>query len=140
MILKIRLCLRKGDAVKLKEIAKQNEARRKEILEGPSQNLGCTVNRIFSKGKMPRKYGVCVKLYTRLLSFFVPMKKRNAKIKNFILKISGYKELAPYISDKQMITFIWRDEKADELFPRYLEFMSRVYKTDSVEIQEIKKN
>lgn len=140
VILRVRLCLKDGNAEKLRVVASQNEERRKRILEGPIQNLGCTVNRTFSKGKMPKKYRIRLDIYTKLISFFVPVDKRKNKIKNYILRIAGYKELAPYISDKQMITFIWRDEKADDCFPRYLEFMSRVYQTDSLEIQEIKNN
>ena len=139
VILKVRLRLSAGDAAKLNEIAKKNEERRKKTLEGPSQNLGCTVNRTFSKGKMPRKYEIPLNIYSKLISIFVPSEKRKAKTKRFLLGIAGYKELAPYISDKQMITFIWKDDKADLYFPRYLEFMSRVYQTDFVEIQEVKK-
>ncbi len=138
VILNIRLKMDKDDPQLLSDIAKKNEERRKKKLEGPSQNLGCTVNRTFSKGKMPRKYEILLNIYSRIISLFVSADKRKAKIKNFILIITGYKDLAPYISDRQMITFIWRDEKADDCFPRYLEFMSRIYMTDSVEIQEIK--
>lgn len=140
VILKVRLQLQKGNVEQLSDIARRNEERRKQTLEGPVQNLGCTVNRTFSLGKMPRKYELPLNIYSRLIPFFVPKEKQKAKIKSFILRISGYKELAPYISDKQMITFIWKDENADKLFPRYLQFMKDVYRTDKVEIEEITKN
>ena len=32
---------------------------------------------------------------------------------------------------------MWTDEKADSAFPRYLEFMKKVYKTDKMEIEVI---
>lgn len=141
VILKVRLHVEKGEALSLAQVAKENKERRKQILDSPSQNLGCTVNRIFSLGKMPLKYALPLSVYNKILSLSgTSSTKRNSKIKKFILTISGYKDLEPYISDKQMIIFIWRDEKADGLFPRYLEFMRKVYKTDKVEIEEIKRN
>lgn len=137
-ILIIKLSLKKGDTEKLQQTANENEERRRQKLEGPTQNLGCTVNRTFSKGHMPTVYAIPLKIYTELISLFGSSVSRQKRIKRFILTISGFKDLIPYISDKQMITFIWRDENADQLFPRYLDFMRRVYMTDHVEIEEIK--
>ena len=58
-------------------------------------------------------------------------------LKNYICNISGYSEVAPYISDINPIIYLWHDEEADKQFPKYLEFMKKVYKTDKVEIEVI---
>ena len=127
-----------GDVKELQSIAKANKLDREKMLEGHKQNLGCTVNNL-AKGCMPKRYKVLLKLYNLYLKCFVhkdiPIEKLN---KDFLCKISGYKDLAPYISDKEISIFVWRDSNADEMFEKYLEFLSKVYKTYRVEIEVIK--
>ncbi len=140
VILKVHLKVNQtNNPAGLLEIAKKNEAERKLILEGPAQNLGCTFDTPFINGEMPRFYYWLSRFHGIYLRLFYPKSKRQAKSKNFLLTITGYRDLIPYISDKLMITYIWKDEKADELFPRYVEFMGKILKTDKMEI-EIKKD
>lgn len=135
-ILKARLKITEGNREELKKQAANNEAERKRTLEGPAQNLGCTVHKPFCNGPMPPKYRIPVMIYSKLLSVFVKdeleQKKRN---KSFLLTISGHYNLKPYISDYLILIFVWKDEKADKYFNEYLEFMREVYKTDKVEIE-----
>ena len=138
VILSVKLKLSQGNKNELLDISRNNEIERKKILEGPCQNLGCTVNRCFINGPMPKRYAIPLTIYGKILSFFNLSIDRNKELKkNFILRISGYSQLIPYISNKQMIIFVWKDEGADAAYPKYLEFMRKVYKTDKVEIEEI---
>ena len=138
VILRVRLRVEYGDKDSLIAKAKENENERKSLLEGPSQNLGCTVNRLYMNGKMPIIYRVPYLLcstFLRLLPISEDIRKK--KIKEMLLFISGHSDLIPYVSDKQLLTFIWKDDGADVLFDEYLIFMENVCKTDSVEIEII---
>jgi UDP-N-acetylenolpyruvoylglucosamine reductase len=139
VIISAKLKKIRGDKDALQKIAKSNKQDREERLEGPRQNLGCTFNRPFSNEKMSFLYKTSTILFTSLLRLLMIKEAHRQKIeKKFLLSITGYRDLCPYISDFNLITFIWSDSKADEKFPRYVEFMHNVMKTDSVEIQEIK--
>ena len=136
VITKVYLKKFPGEREKLLAISRENEEQRKRNLGSGAMNLGCTVNRCFINGKMPFKYRVRQSLYTRMLSYIEKDElTRRKKQKEHILRISGYSDLNPYISDYSMIIYTWKDAKADLLFPRYLEFMENIYKTDKVEIE-----
>lgn len=138
VITKAILKVEYGDVAKLQEIAKNNDEERSRILAGYTQNLGCTVNRCFINGSMPFFYRFLTRIYAGLLRLMrVSSVKKMKKQKDFLCTISGYKTVAPYISDVNPIIFIWKDEKADKVFPLYLEFMAKIYKTDKVEIEII---
>lgn len=138
-ILRVRLKAERGNVERMKQAARENETERLRLLEGPAQNLGCTVHKPFINGKMPSRYRIPLALYSMCLDLFDKdeMEKKRLK-KNFVLRVSGYSHLIPYVSDKLIITYIWRDEKADEYFEDYLNFMNSVYKTDQIEIEVIK--
>lgn len=128
----------RGNATELFRIAKENNEDRRRRLEGHAKNLGCTVNRCFINGRMPLHYYLIYHLYLIILKLAcVNSVTRKRKAKNLLCKISGYKEVAPYISDVNTIVFMWRDAGADKVFPLYLEFMKNVYKTDKIEIEII---
>lgn len=138
-ILRARLRKEIGNIVEMQQIAKENEAERLVLLDGPSQNLGCTVHRPFCNGPMSLKYRVLCSVYSKFLSFGGKDELNKKKLlKNFILSVTGHKRLIPYVSDKLIITFIWKDENADDVFDEYLEFMREIYKTDQIEIEIIK--
>lgn len=123
---------------RLKTIARQNDLDRKRILEDKAPNLGCTVNRPFVNGKMHFLLYTLSRIYNLGL-YFLPIgnTRKNILRRNFLCFISGYNDIKQYISPKNPIIFMWVDEKADVAFPRYLEFMKKVYKTDKVEIEVI---
>lgn len=128
-----------GDSLNLQEIAKVNNEERARLLEGHAKNLGCTVNRCFINGNMPFRYSIPHRLYLLYLKVVgCNYMERKRKTKNFLCNISGYKMIAPYISDVNPIIFVWRDERADEVFPLYLEFMKKIYKTDKIEIEIVR--
>ena len=139
VLLKARFKIARGDKNVLADIASINEKERVRLIDGPIQNLGCTVHKPFVNGKMPIRYRLLLSLYSRLLVLFVKdeLKRKKAK-KNCILSVSGYGRLKPYVSDRLILTFIWRDDKADEFFDDHLMFMKTVYKTDQIEIEIIK--
>ena len=56
--------------------------------------------------------------------------------KNLLLLFYGYLDLNNYISDKNINTFIWNDDKAEWKFKRYKAFMRKVYKNLELEIEE----
>jgi len=139
IIISAVLSLAKGDSIQMQTIAAENDNERKRILEGNSQNLGCTVNQCFINGKMPLCLRIAVRLNAILSKIFISSEiKRNEQRKRFICSISGYKEIIPYVSSKNIIIFKWVDDGADAAFPLYVEFMKKVYKTDKVEIEIIR--
>jgi len=127
---------RTDDIVALKEKASDFKKHRKENLESSPYTLGCTFDTPFINGKLSFVYRVLYFAYMGLLSLLrVPKAKKQHLQKIFFLKLTGYKELIPYISDKTMITYIWKDENADAQFPNYVKFMNEVMKTDKMEIE-----
>ena len=139
VILKARLRLAFGQKDELERKAKDNEIERRKLLEGPAQNLGCTVHKPFSNGSMPFRYRVPSSIYSKIITLLVKDElKRKRLNKSFLLTISGHKKLIPYVSDYLSLIFVWRDDNADEFFNEYLSFMKDIYKTDKVEIEIIK--
>lgn len=137
-IIRLRLNISYANPILLKQISEEYKRERKSKLEGNSKNLGCTVNRMFSNGGLDLKYLIPLKLYTFYLHLFY--RKRSDRIRLYnhaLLRITGYSRLIPYVSDKQMITFMWSDDGADEMFNDYIIFMKEKCKTNSVEIEII---
>lgn len=132
IILKAYLKVNKGDALRLCEIARINKINRDRIFSGHYKNLGCT----FDKPHLSIQYQVLLKI-VRL--FCIILGKDNRSIdeikKNILLKITGYNLLAPYICSQSYLIFIWKDDKADELFPMYVEFMGKILNTKMLEIE-----
>lgn len=56
--------------------------------------------------------------------------------KKAILFLYGYRDLDEYCSDRQINTFIWKDENAEVMFERYKEMMHKVYDKPVIEIEE----
>ena len=128
-----------GDIVSMQRIATDNDMERNRLLDGNSKNLGCTVNSCFINGKMPFHLRIALRSFSLLTKVFVHSEiERQDYCKRFICTISGYKEIIPYVSSKNIIVFRWLDEGADAVFPLYLEFMKKVYMTDKIEIEIIK--
>lgn len=127
-----------GDISNLQEIAKTNDEERAIILEGYKHNLGCTMNSCFINGSMPPILRLLLFVQTRfyrLIGFKEEIIKDRRKM--LLCNLTGYKSIVPYVSSKNPIIFMWLDDRADQAFPKYLEFMRKVYKTDKVEIEII---
>lgn len=128
-----------GNVDLMQKIAEANEKERDKRLEGHAKNLGCTVNRCFVNGKMSLWLRVVLFLYGFIARLFIHSedKLRNQKMR-LICFLTGYKSISPYVSSKNPIIFCWLDSGADAVFPLYLDFMRKVYKTDKIEIEIIK--
>ena len=137
-ILTVTLIRNNGDTDSLKQIALANKLERERILGGHAQNLGCTVNKgeggkrmrmkyflpmlaIIQWGKITNKDSLCI----------------NRRIYHLLCTLAHYKQVEPYISPYNPIVFMWKDEGADNVFQSYLDFMSKVYNYNSLEIQVI---
>lgn len=138
VIISVKLRAEVASSVLLMDIAKHNTEDRKKRLDGHAKNLGCTVNRSFSLGRMPIKYyipAIFVKLWCKV---FGKSNEYCNDISNKILcQISGCEKAYPYISKKNVIVYLWLDDGADEAFPVYLKFMETVYRTKDIEIEVI---
>ena len=135
-ILSVILKAENADAASLKNIAEKNNKERALLLEGHSKNLGCTVNQLWSLGSMPIIYRFIQFASNIILKvLLVNSSKRNLILKKQLFVIAGFKDVEPYVSDKNPIVFLWLDDGADKVFDRYLQFMEKVYKTNNIEIQ-----
>lgn len=137
-IVSATLKVKHDNAAKLQQIADKNGYDRTERLERHARNLGCTVNRCYSNGQMALwlRFALFINgLFTKL--FVKTEADRRSQRRDLICKLTGYKTIAPYVSSKNPIIFMWLDEGADLAFPLYIEFMRKVYKTDKIEIEII---
>lgn len=116
------------------EYRKSEETRlyRKNRQEGPAHNLGS----VFSRMKRKRNFRNIV---AKGVSSFARLKGVNSQRlaeKRLLLWLYGYSDLNNYISDRQINTFVWHDEKAEQKFVRYKEFMTKVFDKLTIEIEE----
>lgn len=78
-------------------------------------------------------------MIAKLASLMVALKSVPAKRlvdKRILLFLYGYGDLNNYISNKQINTFVWRDADAEQKFDRYKEFMAKVFRNLTIEIEE----
>lgn len=122
----------KGNNETLQIIAKNNMTDRKCTQDGPSHNLGSTVN---YRGFKKNTRNLIIRILSRIYDLLsADKRKKYLFVKNLICTLYNCSELKKYISDKRMNCFLWRDEKADEYFPKYIELMNTVYDNCSTEI------
>ncbi len=133
VILSVKLKLQKAEIIE-EEIRKSEKTKlyRKTHQEGPAKNLGS----VYAHKVMRRNFkNMMVSLIVRIegaMFFSSPVKLK----KRTLLWLYGYRDLDKYISDKNINTFIWKDENSETAFKLYKEFMSRVYKDLKQEIEE----
>lgn len=138
-ILSIILNIEKDSAEHLIKIAEENRIDRERRLDGYARNLGCIFDEPFCLGPMKFKYKL-VELFFRTIGkiFGISTLKINSVILNILSKISHCEGFLPYVSHKNFIIFMWRDNGADAAFPIYCKFIKEVYRTDKLEIEIIK--
>lgn len=135
-ILTLTLRRNNGNAESLRKIANLNSLDREKRLGGHAKNLGCTVNKLEGSGKMGLKYSAplhLIRIWGRLAK--KDSLQINRAVNHILCKLAHCQQIEPYISPYNPIVFVWEDEGADAAFPVYLEFMRRVYKFNSLEIQ-----
>lgn len=110
-----------------------NHIERKRKQESGRKNLGSTFAKL---GSLPLFIRIILKTYS-LISRVLNIGKEKQQYTRIIiiLFLSGYLRLLPYISRKNINCFIWKDEKADEVFELYRVFMKKIYKTEDLEIE-----
>lgn len=133
VILSVRMKLIKSENL---EEEKRNQEYsvnyRKTKQEKPSWCLGS----IYSNRKMRRNWRNKVTNGIVRLFEIIYVGSSRKVMKEVLLTLYGYRQLAPYVSDKNVNTFIWRDDQAEQMFGLYKEFMGKVYDQLEIEIEE----
>lgn len=133
VVLIIRLRLKKSDnpeEEKQKAEAAINYRRTKQ--ENTGRNLGS----VFASRKMKKNFKNIVTVIAQNITGAMRLMPKRRAQKKMLLWLYGYKNLAPYVSDRNVNTFVWRDEKAEQMFAKYKEFIGRVFDDAILEIEE----
>ena len=105
---------------------------RKNKQEGYQRNLGS----VFASRKMKKNARNIIAVgLSRIVSLLKIMPQRKAQ-KHLLLTFYGYQDLFLYVSDKNVNTYVWRDESAETLFARYKQFVNEVFDNAIIEIEE----
>lgn len=133
VVLSVKLKLQKAENIE-EEYRKSEETNlyRKTHQEGPAKNLGS----VFAKMKRKKNVKNIIAGILAKVGHLIGMGEQKLVFKRMLLLLYGYKELDQYISDKQINTFVWRDEKAEKMFVMYKEFMGKVFDGLKIEIEE----
>ena len=132
VLLSVRLKVNKAADIENEKMKSEETVNyRKTKQEGPYKNLGS----VFCEMTMRRNIrNNIVMAVTRIVSAMRIRKNLRLFRKKLLLSIYGYNDLDRYISDKDIKTFVWKDEHAESQFIRYKEFMGKVYTNLVIEI------
>ena len=131
----LSLKLKAEKAADINEEVRKSEATkayRKNRQEGPKLNLGS----VFSTLKSKRNVKNIVAFLFAKVAGVSRLGYEMRVYKQLLLNLYGYTDLNNYISDKQLNTFVWRDGESEKMFVRYKEFMGKVFKSLTIEIEE----
>lgn len=126
IILNCTLRLKKGIAEKEKEKAKMIHEWRTKNQPGPTNNLGTT---IIINQKNTTFRGKLLLFIAKVINW----KKTSEFKKKILLKMTNNSILQPYLFG--LNRYIWKDEKAHDLFSRYLKFIRTIYNDVKLEIE-----
>lgn len=133
IILTVRLQLEKAaDQEEEKRNQEYSVEYRKTKQEKPSWCLGS----VYSDRKMRRNWRNKVANGIVRISEVLHIGSSRKIMKDVLLTLYGYRQLALYVSDKNVNTFIWRDARAEQMFGVYKEFMGKVHNKLTIEIEE----
>ena len=134
VILSVKLKLQRAENID-EEYKKSENTRlhRKKYQEGPAKNLGSVYADRKKRENMRNRIASFI---ARILAKIRLIHDKRMTEKNLLLYLYGYADLNPYISDRNINTFIWKDNEAEMKFERYKEFMSKVYNSLVIEIEE----
>ena len=133
VVLTVRLKLQRADnpeEEKKKAEWAMNYRRTKQ--ENKGRNLGS----VFASRKMKRNLKNIVTVIVQNIAGAMRLISKRRAQKNMLLWLYGYRDLAPYVSDRNVNTFIWRDERAEQMFTKYKEFIGKVFDNAVLEIEE----
>jgi UDP-N-acetylenolpyruvoylglucosamine reductase len=133
VVLSVRLKLKKaGNPEEEKKKAESAMNYRRTKQEHSGRNLGS----VFASRKMKKNVkNIVTVMVQNIVGAMRLMPKRRAQ-KHMLLWLYGYKDLAPYVSDRNVNTFVWRDERAESMFIKYKEFIGKVFDDAVLEIEE----
>lgn len=133
VVLSVRLKLKKaGNPEEEKKKAESAMNYRRTKQEHSGRNLGS----VFASRKMKKNVkNIVTVMVQNIVGAMRLMPKRRAQ-KHMLLWLYGYKNLAPYVSDRNVNTFVWRDEGAEQMFAKYKEFIDNVFDDAVLEIEE----
>ncbi len=133
VVLSVKLKLQKAENID-EEYRKSEETKfyRKTNQEGPAKNLGS----VFAQMKRKRNLRNIIAAIIAKLMSVIGVANQKVVFKEMLLSLYGYRVLDAYISEKQINTFVWQDEKAEDMFVLYKVFMGRVFDGLIIEIEE----
>ena len=133
VILSVRLHLEKAaDVEEEKRKAARSTQWRKRNQEGPAKNLGSTYAVLKMRKNMRNITAFCIAYIGSKLR----IGSYRRLLKKGLLRLYGYHRIDAYVSDKNVNTFVWRDEQAERMFPIYKEMMNKIYTHAQLEIEE----
>lgn len=133
VVLRVTLDLSQADNME-EERAKELAAKqyRAKYQQGYKANLGS----IFaSKNLKSNMRNQIASLLSSLIGRKDLLRRRRVFCK-LVLLLYGYSDLTEYVCDRQINTFVWKDEQAECKFERYKQMMSEVYDDVQIEIEE----
>lgn len=128
----------------LEKKAEEVTFNRMRTQEGPANNLGSTFcdirpNRFYKTIiRIASLANKCYQLFDKrsgTVASIVAQNRINRYIRNMLLYLTGNSNLKKYVSQYNIICFIWRDEYADEAFKQYNEFVRRISTSSTLEIE-----
>ena len=133
VILSVCLHLEKAaDVEEEKRKAARSTQWRKRNQEGPAKNLGST----FAVLKMRKNLRNITAFCIAYIGSKLRIGSYRRLLKKGLLRLYGYHRIDAYVSDKNVNTFVWRDEQAERMFPIYKEMMNKIYNHATLEIEE----
>lgn len=133
--------LNKDDSNKLKKRADKLTSHRKQFLELKFPNLGTTFS-VMKFKKLPlykNLFFLLFRIFTKYTS--TSREAWQKSITSMILKLYKAGDFKEYVSEKRKSCFTWKDEKADDAFYKYLDWVKQntIKSTLEIEIKEQKK-
>lgn len=132
IIISVSLNLKQGILIEEKKKALVATKIRKETQEPPAYTLGS----VFAG--LEKKTSLALNIY--IMGFRLLTKLRiiqHKSLSELLLKFYGYDFLLPYVSTKNINTFIWKPEIKDkkQMFDKYVEFMHIAFVDPKLEIE-----
>lgn len=125
IILRVVLKKRRGCLEQVKANALKVHIMRLQTQPGPQNNLGSC----FMSGKRTLWY----RIVQKLVIIYLRIKRKDLSLSlQYELRLLGQKSLIPYLFN--MNRFIWKDEKAYNLFDVYVRLYKKLYKNARLEI------
>ena len=133
-----KLLKKKGSVEDLKLKAEKYQKQRASLQHEIAMTLGSCFYKL-SKSTLLTILLTVRFLTRKTIKIFCSKKVQEKRLERTLFyTLSGYHDLARYVDIIQPNCFIWRDEKADDVFFRqYLPFMKKYYKAEDLEIEII---